>query len=375
MESAPVLQGQPIERRVREVGINPNYWYPALWGHQLKPGQIVPVTVWQTTVALYRDQTGQPHALENACPHKGVELHKGEVHDQNLVCPYHGWAFNGEGRCVSIPYFPPEQKLPCAKARSYAVQEKYGLIWLFPGAANLAHQQPLPEVAEYGNPDWFMVRIPGRFQSHFSICNENAMDVFHGFLHKQLQGWFDPILLNLKQTDSSVQADYQVSYQGVLTKVLGLAQKGDPNGGVSTRTVSINYQYPHYHSTLEGVSSLYLMRQPVGPALTQSFSMLFLKLPLPSWLLQGYIGNLLEKLVLHQVFFKFLHQDVDMMESEQRNYLANPDRDYVEVNPAIIALQRVTVRQYETFVQQSAQVLHSQTQGRRTLSEIGLNPR
>ncbi|MEO0457762.1 MAG: aromatic ring-hydroxylating dioxygenase subunit alpha [Cyanobacteria bacterium P01_A01_bin.114] len=375
MESAPVLQGQPIERRVREVGINSNYWYPAIWGHQLKPGQITPVTVWQTTVALYRDETGQPHALENACPHKGVELHKGEVHGQNLVCPYHGWAFNDEGRCVSIPYFPAEQKLPCAQARSYPVQEKYGLIWIFPGERALATQQPLPDISEYGNPDWFMVRIPGKFQAHFSICNENAMDVFHGFLHKQLQGWFDPILLKLQQTDASVKADYQVSYRGGLTKLLGLAEAGTKNDGITTRTVSIDYQYPHYHSTLEGVSSLYLMRQPVGPTQTQSFSMLFLKLPLPSWLLQGYIGNLLEKLVLHQVFFKFLHQDVDMMESEQRNYLANPNRDYVEVNPAIIALQRVTVRQYELFMQQSEQVLHSQARGHRTLSEIGLNPR
>jgi hypothetical protein len=36
---------------------------------------------------------------------------------------------------------------------------------------------------------------------------------------------------------------------------------------------------------------------------------------------------------------KFLQQDVEMMESEQRTYLANPQRRYVEINPAIIALQ------------------------------------
>jgi hypothetical protein len=51
----------------------------------------------------------------------------------------------------------------------------------------------------------------------------------------------------------------------------------------------------------------------------------------------------------------FLHQDVEMMESEQRTYRANPMRRYVEINPAIIALQRLIVRQYEQFVQQSSQ--------------------
>ena len=49
----------------------------------------------------------------------------------------------------------------------------------------------------------------------------------------------------------------------------------------------------------------------------------------------------------------FLDQDTEMIESEQRTYQANPRRRYVEINPAIIALQRVIVGQYEKFVQQS----------------------
>ncbi|NJL87670.1 MAG: aromatic ring-hydroxylating dioxygenase subunit alpha [Leptolyngbyaceae cyanobacterium SM1_1_3] len=357
MQSA-VLKGQSIYRRVRETGINSNYWYPLAWADQLQPNQVIPVTVWQQTLALYRDHSGQIYALEDACPHKGVELHKGEVHGSNLTCPYHGWEFNGAGECVSIPYFPADQKLPCAQARSYPTQEKYGIIWGFPGEPGLASQQ-LPAIPEYNSDEWFMVRIPGEFQAHFSICNENTMDVFHGFLHKELQGWFDPVLLSLKQTESDVYADYQVSYRGILTKLMGLGKAGN---GVTTRTVSIHYQYPHYHSSLEGVSSLYLMRLPMGSTLTRSFSMLFLKLPLPGWLLRGRLSKLLEKAVLHQIFLKFLHQDVEMMESEQRSYLANPQRNYVEVNPAIIALQRVIIGQYERFMQQSDRSLNPPTE-------------
>jgi hypothetical protein len=52
----------------------------------------------------------------------------------------------------------------------------------------------------------------------------------------------------------------------------------------------------------------------------------------------------------------FLEQDVEMMESEQRTYQANPKRRYVEINPAILALQRLIVRQYEQFMQQSSQL-------------------
>lgn len=344
MEASAVLKGQPIYRRARAVGINPNYWYPVFWADQLQLGDVVSVQIWESSLAVYRNADGSVNSLANACPHKGVELHRGEVHGNNLVCPYHGWEFNSDGQCVGIPYFPQEQKLPCAQARSYPTREAYGIIWVFPGAVELAEQQPLPEVPQYDQPGWFMVRIPGHFQAHFSICNENTMDVFHGFLHKDLQGWYDPKLINLKQDDNGVSADYQVSYEGFLSKLLGLGAKGS---GSTTRTVSINYRYPHYATALESVSSLYLMRLPVGPTETKSFSLLFLKLPLPQWLLNGPLARVLEKVILNSIFLKFLHQDVEMMESEQRNYSIDPQRNYVEVNPAIIALQRVIVGQYE----------------------------
>ncbi|MEL6229089.1 MAG: aromatic ring-hydroxylating dioxygenase subunit alpha [Cyanobacteria bacterium J06627_3] len=344
MDSSAVLKGQPIYRRARAVGINPNYWYPVLWADQLKPENVVSVQVWESSLAVYRSADGVVSALADACPHKGVELHRGEVHGNNLVCPYHGWEFDSDGQCVGIPYFPKDQKLPCAQARRYPTRESYGIVWVFPGEPQLAEQQPLPEVPQYGEPGWFMVRIPGHFKAHFSICNENTMDVFHGFLHKDLQGWYDPKLLDLKQDEHGVAADYQVSYEGFLSKLLGLGTQGSNS---TTRTVSINYRYPHYATALESVSSLYLMRLPVGPRETKSFSLLFLKLPLPQWILSGPLARVLEKIILNSVFLKFLHQDVEMMESEQRNYSIDPQRNYVEVNPAIIALQRVIVGQYE----------------------------
>ena len=352
MELTATLKGQTIQNHVREVGINKDYWYPVAWSHQLKPGQVIPVVIWQTSIAIYRDTDGRVHAIENACPHKGVELHLGAVQGDRLVCPYHGWEFNGNGQCVNIPYFPPDQKLPCAVAPSYPVQDQYGIIWVFPGNPELATSRQVPEVPEYSDPNCLMIPITGVFNAHFSICNENTMDVFHGFLHKNLQGWFDPVLLNLQDTANAVWADYRVSYKGALSKFLGLGTDGD---GVTTRNVSIHYQYPHYHSTMEGVSSLYLMRLPVGPNQTRSFSLLFLpKIRLPKWLLRT-IKPVLVPIVLHFLFMPFLEQDVSMMESEQRTYEKNPKRRYVEVNPAIIALQRVIVRQYEQFMQQSSQ--------------------
>jgi renierapurpurin 18,18'-hydroxylase len=344
MELATTLTGQTVQNQVREIGIDPNYWYAVGWTDDLKAEQVTPVVIWKMAIAVFRDVEGKLHAIEDACPHKGVALHKGQVQGCHLACPYHGWEFDGSGNCVNIPYLPSNQKLPRAQARTYPIQEKYGIIWVFPGDLSLAATANIPEVVEFDRPDeWLMVPLSAHFQAHFSICNENTMDVFHGFLHRGLQGWFDPVLSSLKETEDSVCAEYIVSYKGRMAKFLGLSDRADT---VTTLPISIQYQYPNYYTSLQGVSTLYLMRLPVGETESRSFALFFFKIKLPKWILKRirpWLALILEKFVLR----KFLAQDIEMIESEQRTYLLNPTRRYVEINPAIIALQRLLVKQYD----------------------------
>lgn len=355
MELATTLTSQTVRNAVREVGINANYWYAVGWANQLKPGDVVPVMIWQQAIAVYRDTQGQLHALADACPHKGVALHKGRVHGCNLACGYHGWEFDGSGQCVNIPYLPPDQKLPRAQARSYPVQEKYNLIWIFPGDPALAAICQLPEVPEFDQPDWLIVPVTAQFQAHFSMCNDNSMDVFHGFLHQQLQGWFDPVLLNLRETEAAVCTEYNVSYQGRMAQFLGLSDRANQ---VTTLPVATQYRYPHFYSSLQGISSIYLMRLPVGPTETRSFAFFFFKVRLPRWLLRP-LKPLLGILIQRFVLLKFLAQDIEMVESEQQTYLEDPHRRYLEINPAIVAVQRLIIRQYEQFVQESTSQRHN----------------
>ena len=345
MELATTLKEQTVRNQVREVGINGNHWYAVAWAQDLQAGQILPVVVWSQSVALFRDRQGTLNAVENVCAHKGVAMDKGQVVGDAIVCPYHGWEFNGSGDCVNIPYFPAEQKLPRACLRRFPAQEKYGLIWLFPGDPALAATHALPHIAEYDDPNWLMVPVGAEFKAHFSICNENTMDVFHGYLHQNLQGWFDPVLLQLQETADTVSAEYQVSYQGAMTKFLGLSETGDR---VTTQVIAIDYRYPHYVSHLKGISVLYLMRLPISPQESRSFAYFFLKIRLPQRLV-NWLRPMLQPLILNFLFMPFLRQDIEMIESEQENYLKDPQRRYVEVNPAIIAVQRLTVRQYDQY--------------------------
>ncbi|MPQ97776.1 Rieske 2Fe-2S domain-containing protein [Modestobacter sp. I12A-02628] len=77
---------------------------------------------------------GEVTALSARCPHRLVPLAAASVVDGTLQCPYHGWRFNAEGRCVDIPSLGAEGTPPPRADLSapWAVEERHGWVWLAP---------------------------------------------------------------------------------------------------------------------------------------------------------------------------------------------------------------------------------------------------
>ncbi|WP_106280462.1 Rieske 2Fe-2S domain-containing protein [Geodermatophilus tzadiensis] len=77
---------------------------------------------------------GEVSAFPARCPHRLVPLAAATVVDGRLRCPYHGWRFDAEGRCVDLPSLgpqgtaPPRADLPVP----WAVEERHGWVWLAP---------------------------------------------------------------------------------------------------------------------------------------------------------------------------------------------------------------------------------------------------
>ncbi len=83
-------------------------------------GQGRVVTVGARRIALFR-QGDCFRALKDACPHAGVSLAMGYLHEDSVTCPAHAWAFNlDDGRCTQGP-------ASCA-AVSYAVRVTDGTV-------------------------------------------------------------------------------------------------------------------------------------------------------------------------------------------------------------------------------------------------------
>ncbi|MCY1056952.1 Rieske 2Fe-2S domain-containing protein [Nannocystis sp. SCPEA4] len=86
-------------------------------------------------LALFRGADGTITAVDAACPHRGADLAAGRVVDGALQCPYHGFRFAADGRCVAVPCegrsFRISDEL---SVRTYPVREAHGLVWLWWGA-------------------------------------------------------------------------------------------------------------------------------------------------------------------------------------------------------------------------------------------------
>src|SRR5688572_29596607 len=93
-------ESRNMRQKARSAGLHPDYWYAVEYDKAVKPGQVVEVTFWNRSIALFRGQDGRLRALENRCAHRQLKLTVGEVHNCNLVCSYHGWGYNEEGRVV-----------------------------------------------------------------------------------------------------------------------------------------------------------------------------------------------------------------------------------------------------------------------------------
>ncbi len=108
-------------------------WYVACPSRDLKKHKVKSVDICGQRVVVFRGDDGRVRALDAYCPHMGADLGQGKVIGNNIRCFFHHWSFNGDGQCAHIPCLQEGQKIPpAAKLHSYATEERYGLVWVFP---------------------------------------------------------------------------------------------------------------------------------------------------------------------------------------------------------------------------------------------------
>ena len=156
-----------------------NFWYACEHSQAVtrEPKQIV---MLNQRFALYRDSKGQVVALKDQCSHRGAALSIGLLEDDCLRCPYHGWKFAPDGKCVDIPANEAGTPVPRrAHIDAYSVQEKYGFVWIFYGDLPAAERPPIPPLPEFDDPTLHKSYLDFQVNTHYTRVLENSIDVSH----------------------------------------------------------------------------------------------------------------------------------------------------------------------------------------------------
>jgi 5,5'-dehydrodivanillate O-demethylase len=129
-ELVEVAQSTPMGALLR------SYWHPVAISSEVLPGRTKPVRRLDQKLVLFRTTKGKLSLIDERCPHRGASLAYGMVDDDGIRCPYHGWLFDGTGRCLEQPNENSDHGFrDRVRQRVYPVEEVGGLIYAYLGPA------------------------------------------------------------------------------------------------------------------------------------------------------------------------------------------------------------------------------------------------
>jgi phenylpropionate dioxygenase-like ring-hydroxylating dioxygenase large terminal subunit len=159
-----------------------NQWYTAATSAELalKP---LARTICSEPLVLFRGMDGKVAALTDRCPHRKAPLSSGEVVGNDIQCGYHGIRFAADGACTHVP--GDAQVGRNFHARSFAVSEQHGLIFIWLGEASLADPSLIPDFGENVRPGWTGVHGLLHVNGNYQLLIDNILDLTHVvFVHK-----------------------------------------------------------------------------------------------------------------------------------------------------------------------------------------------
>jgi phenylpropionate dioxygenase-like ring-hydroxylating dioxygenase large terminal subunit len=342
-------EGRNMRQKVRATGLDPNYWYAVEFADRIQPGQVREVVFWKRSIALFRASNGELHAIENRCAHRQLKLTLGSVEGCRLVCLYHGWSYDGEGRVAGIPHPLFGKAMPQLRVASFPVRVRYGLVWLFPGDPALAEGRTLPDIPELEGPGrWACRPLSFTWTAHHSMIIDNVSDFTHAHLHRKYRPFGDARLLRCETVGDNVHVAYDTEVgRG---RISGLFVD---HRRINTNHMELCYQYPYQWSNTDDAIKHWLFVLPIDEHRTRMFFLFYFKsfkipftgIPIPrgamDWVLR--IAN-------RWLIAPLLDQDRTAVEAEQSAYALHWTAPIAELNPAVRAFQEVTVRKWQAYL-------------------------
>lgn len=257
-----------------------NFWYPIAASDDVVNKEPHRAEVLGLKLVAYRDEDGNAHVLADTCTHRGASLGKGWVRDNCVVCPYHGWRFDKDGKCVDIPSLGDDETPPArAKVDSYPVQEKYDIVFAFLGDLPEEERPPLVDVPEWGQEGWranklLVFEVP----TFYERSMENGLDPSHNEFVHPAQGSpnmrKDLARQPMEMTDVPWGSQFLIKFDNKEkgTEALGdVATLAPPEVTAGSGFVGPNQMITWINFSADSRFSQYFFEAPVNEGLTRVF--------------------------------------------------------------------------------------------------------
>ena len=110
------------------------YWHPIGALEEMEQRWTKRVRLLGEDLVLFKDRSGTLGLIHEFCPHRRASFAYGIPLEHGIRCPYHGWAFDGTGRCLEQPNEPEGSAFKDkVVATAYPVEVLGGMIFAYLG--------------------------------------------------------------------------------------------------------------------------------------------------------------------------------------------------------------------------------------------------
>jgi 5,5'-dehydrodivanillate O-demethylase len=176
-EFARVSPDSPMGELLRK------FWHPVALSRDIEVGKAKPIRALGENLALYRGDSGKAFLVANRCAHRLTFLHTGWVEGDRIRCIYHGWQYDGTGRCLERPA-EPSAATGHIKIAGYPVHEYHGMIFAYFGSGE-PPAFDLPRKHALDAPDRRVYARGETWPCNWFQMVENSLDATHvSFVHR-----------------------------------------------------------------------------------------------------------------------------------------------------------------------------------------------
>jgi nitrite reductase/ring-hydroxylating ferredoxin subunit len=182
------MNGSRMKRASNFPPAMPNGWYRMIGSEDVKPGQVQQVLALNRQFVVFRGNENKKITISDAfCPHLGANLAIGGiVRGNDLVCPFHEWQFDSNGKCTKIPM---ADKIPdAAKLKVWTSLEYMGSVYLWFDAEGRepTYYPPKVDLFDRGKLKFYGEKKQSMYL-HVQDVAENSSDLAHfSVIHKSL---------------------------------------------------------------------------------------------------------------------------------------------------------------------------------------------